>query len=355
MPMHTVYLGAERFARTTPRDLADGAAAFFDAAFPTPDAVARLGLDGPLSEKIHARVKACLEAGPVVQDLRLDFEDSYAGEDALVDANRSAELALELFGAGELPDGFGLRLPAMAESTAEHAFEILDHFARPLVDGLGRWPEGFVVALAKISSPREVHRLAAGLDQREVEWGLGPDTFQVELMAETPRSIYDSKGRLAVPTLLDAAPGRVVGVHFGVYDYTASLGVVGALQGPRHPACDVARSALQIGLAGSGVELSDGSSRRLPEIGDADLEDAATTVYADIRASLERGIYRGWDLSAPQIALRWLAVTAFFLEHVALANAETRALEDTSTRTALETLHHQGLESGVLTVEDLAS
>ncbi|MEO1368968.1 MAG: phosphoenolpyruvate kinase, partial [Acidobacteriota bacterium] len=278
-----------------------------------------------------------------------------AGDDAVEDAGRCAEIALELFRAGELPDGFGLRLPAMAEPTAEQAFKILDRFAEPLIKGIGSWPEGFVVALAKISSPREVHRLSAGLDHREVRWGLGPDTFPVELMAETPRSIYDSKGRLAVPTLLDSAPGRVVGVHFGVYDYTASLGVVGALQGPRHPACDVARSALQIGLAGTGVELSDGSSRLLPEIGDADLERSTQTVYADIRASLERGIYRGWDLSAPQVALRWLAVTAFFLEHVRLANAETRALEDTATRTALETLHHQGLDAGVLTVDDLAS
>ncbi|MEO1086134.1 MAG: ATP:cob(I)alamin adenosyltransferase, partial [Acidobacteriota bacterium] len=87
MPMHTVYLGAERFERTTPKDLARDAAAFFDAAFPTPDEIARIGgFDDALSRKIHARVRERLQAGGTVQDLRLDFEDAYDGDDAVEDA-----------------------------------------------------------------------------------------------------------------------------------------------------------------------------------------------------------------------------------------------------------------------------
>ena len=41
------------------------------------------------------------------------------------------------------------------------------------------------------------------------------------------------------------------GAHFGTYDYTASLTITAAHQTMTHPACDFARHALQVSLAGT--------------------------------------------------------------------------------------------------------
>jgi hypothetical protein len=61
-----------------------------------------------------------------------------------------------------------------------------------------------------------------------------------------------------------AARGRAIGAHFGVYDYTAALGITAAQQRVRHPACDLARGLMQLALSGTGVRLSDGATNVLP-------------------------------------------------------------------------------------------
>ena len=58
---------------------------------------------------------------------------------------------------------------------------------------------------------------------------------------------------MALPALVAAARGRCRGAHFGVYDYTASLNITAMHQVPSHPACDFARHAMQVVLAGTGV------------------------------------------------------------------------------------------------------
>jgi len=59
-------------------------------------------------------------------------------------------------------------------------------------------------------------------------------------------------------------PGRCIAAHFGAYDYTAALGITAAHQQTDHPACEFARSVMQVALAGSGVCLSDGAFNVLP-------------------------------------------------------------------------------------------
>jgi citrate lyase beta subunit len=67
----------------------------------------------------------------------------------------------------------------------------------------------------------------------------------MELMVETPQSIFDERGVVSLPSLVAAARGRVVAAHFGTYDYTASLGITAAHQHMRHPVCDFARGVMQ--------------------------------------------------------------------------------------------------------------
>ena len=72
-------------------------------------------------------------------------------------------------------------------------------------------------------------------------------------MVETPQSIFDERGAVALPGAgRRKARGRITAAHFGTYDYTASLGITAAHQHMRHPACDFARSVMQVALAGTG-------------------------------------------------------------------------------------------------------
>jgi len=77
--------------------------------------------------------------------------------------------------------------------------------------------------LPKITYPEQVTLLAGLLEQIESSAGLTPGVLKIELMIETPQSIFNAYGRVAPPNLVAAGRGRVVGVHFGRYDYTALL------------------------------------------------------------------------------------------------------------------------------------
>jgi citrate lyase beta subunit len=119
--------------------------------------------------------------------------------------------------------------------------------------------------------------------------------------------------------------GRIVAAHFGTYDYTASLGITAAHQHMRHPACDFARSVMQVALAGTDVWLSDGATNVLPVGKDpAVIRQAWRLHYDDIRHSLMNGFYQGWDLHPAQLVTRYAAVYAFFLESLDAASERLR-------------------------------
>ena len=379
MPVHTVYVGAHDFHADLPRLFAKEAGDFFAAIFPDAEAIAeRLGLETELARRVHRRVASRFsgdedgdaDLGRVVKDLRVDFEDGYligAETDANTredeDAERCAAAAVSALKNQSLPPGFGLRIRSKADSTRARSMATLEKFVVGVVRELGEWPEGFVVTLAKIDHASEVTRLADALDGLESRCGLERGTVPVELMAETPRSIIGADGRVVMADWLEAARGRCVGVHFGVYDYTASLGLAAHLQGPRHANCDLARGLLQVALAGTGVELSDGSSRLVPRLSmpPNELQASIDEVAAAVEHALERAIYRGWDMAPSHVVIRWLATTAFFLRALpsmrqrlaAFAEARSEDLEDAATLTAVRGFFRRGLDSGVFDEEDL--
>lgn len=356
-PVHTVYGGAHLFRAETARRLGDLALRALEMYGPDAATLATaVGIgDLDLAERVYARVVEKLEREPV-EDFRLDFEDGYGfrpdDEEDRTAEDSAREVARGLAG-GTLPPFVGIRLKPLTPASAPRAARTLERFLATLVEETGgQLPVHFVVTGPKIEDPSQVAALADLLDRLETELGLGSGTVPIELMIETPRSVFDSDGHTALPTLVAAARGRCVAAHFGVYDYTALLGVTARYQDLDHPACDFARHVMQVALAGTGIWLSDGATNILPapphraNVGSPltatqERENLATVHaawalhYRHVRHSLRHGWYQGWDLHPAQLPTRYAAVYAFFLESLAPASVRLRRFVEQAARATL--------------------
>jgi len=212
-----------------------------------------------------------------------------------------------------------------------------------------QFPAKFFVNLAKITVPGEVAALAKACSHLEKLLTLGPGTLRIELMIETTQSVINERGGANLLPLVDAARGRCVAAHLGVYDYTAARGITAAHQHMLHPACDFAREVMQVALAGTGVWLSDGGTNVLPvplhrtdgpsaltaqQIAEnrAAVHAAWKLHFEHVRHSLVNGFYQGWDLHPAQLPTRYAAVYSFFLESIEPASARLRALIEKGSR-----------------------
>jgi len=129
---------------------------------------------------------------------------------------------------------------------------------------------------------------------------------------ETPQTVLGSDGTVPVGRMIHAAGGRVSGLHFGTYDYTASLGILGAHQNLRHPVADFAKGLMMLAAAETGVRVSDGSDNKVPT-GDAQTVGLRWQVHAEgVTRALRQGIFQGWDLHPAQLPTRFAATFAFF-------------------------------------------
>ena len=334
--VHTVYGGAHLFSAETPKKLGEIAVKALDTY--APDAATfgeALGISGALAPKVLERVRDKLAREPV-EDFRIDFEDGYGHRpDAEEDGHAvsAAEEMARALGAGTLPPFCGIRIKPLSAELAPRSLRTLDLFLTTLRQGVGgRWPAGFVVTLPKIVHPDAVHALADVLDALERKLGLAHGAVPIELMIETPQSVFSADGTAAAPALVAAGRGRVGSAHFGTYDYTASLDVTAAHQHMAHAACDFAKHVLQVSLAGSGVRLSDGATNILPvaphraaeggpPLTRAQLEENRRVVHAawrlhasHVHHSLVGAYYQGWDLHPAQLPTRYATVYAFFLD-----------------------------------------
>jgi citrate lyase beta subunit len=213
---------------------------------------------------------------------------------------------------------------------------------------LGTPPPGFVITFPKVTSVDQVEVFSDILDLFGV-----PLRFEIQI--ETTQSIVDPTGRLAIPGFIAAGRGRVSGLHFGTYDYTAGCGLGAAHQHLAHGACDFARNVMQVSAAGTGVRLSDGSTNILP-VGDT-VHEGWRTHYGLVRRSLEHGFYQGWDLHPAQLVTRYAAVHAFYLEGVEADARRLKAyversggavLDEPATAQALSTSFLRALDCGAL-------
>lgn len=357
-PVHTVYGGAHLFGAATARRLGDIARRFMDEYAPDANALAEVvgWTDAEMADVVFDRIREKLKREPV-EDFRIDFEDGFGNRpDPEEDETASAAGAATAEGlaAGALPPFIGIRIKPFTADLVERGKRTLRLYLEALTrETGGRLPDNFVVTLPKVVTPEQVTELAAEFDRLESELPIGPGVLRMELMVETPQSLIGRDGRMALAGLVDAADGRCVGAHFGVYDYTASLQITAEHQTMRHPACDMARGLMQIALAGTDVRLSDGATNvlpvplhRAPEDGPPlsgamlaenrrSVHDAWKLHYDDVRHSLRNAFYQGWDLHPGQLVTRYAAVHSFFIEGLEAASERLRHFMESAAQASL--------------------
>lgn len=349
-PVHTVYGGAHLFSASTCERLGELALEFVERWLPNPsDLAAIAGMRSELAELVHPKMVDKLRSEPV-EDFRIDFEDGYGHRSDDEEDSHARSAAKEVakgMTAGLLSPFIGIRVKSMSAELHRRSLRTLDEFVTTLVAESGSLPEGFVVTLPKIQDVDQVVVFAEALT--ELAEGLGTSRIPMELMVETPQMVIEHDGSSGARRFVEAGNRMVRGAHFGTYDYTASMNITAAYQMMDHDACDYARHALQVSLAGTGVWLSDGATNVMPvpvhrgEVLSAEqVEQNRTTVhramrlhYDHVRHSLIHAYYQGWDLHPAQLATRYAAVFAFFLEGLDQAGARLSNFVESAAKATL--------------------
>jgi citrate lyase beta subunit len=335
-PLQTLYVSADRVRRSTVSEFGAEALRLLEAhAADAETFVDAFGTVADVAERTRERTLLRLERLPV-EDLRVDFEDGYGvrsdeeeDEHAAVTARTVAEARAD----GDAPVWFGLRVKSFDDEALEaRSRRTLELFLPPLVDAADGLPEGFVVTFPKVSDPAQVAAFAKTLSGLESSLGLADGSLRFEVQVETPRSVLGPDGSAAASRILEAGDGRITAMHLGVFDYTASLGLMPWEQRLDHPANDFARQVLQVALAGTGVWISDGSSNIVPANDETRAVRAAWRRHADqVRHSLSNGFYQGWDLHPAHLVSRYAAVYGWLLPDLDGAIERVRAWHDGST------------------------
>ncbi len=388
-PVHTVYGGAQIFKADTARKLgAAGLQVLLDNAPTFAEFAQALGLPGceklPRSAKqsdalgkklkkdpdavrrkneaawfaytVYNRVIEKLKREPI-EDFRIDFEDGYGYRADAEEDGHAASAAEEVargFIDGTLPPFIGIRIKPFTEELKYRAIRTLDIFITTLVEKAGgRLPENFVVTLPKVVHPAQVAALVDLFEILESKTALRPGALKLEIMVETPQSIFNERGEVALPFFVGAAEGRCVAAHFGVYDYTASNNITADFQSMVHPACDFARTAMKVSLAGTGIWLSDGATNVMPvgphRVGKNGkpltsrqrkenrevVHRAWKLGFDQINHSLYNAFYQGWDLHPAQLPIRYAAVYAFFLQGLDTASHRLRTFVEKAAQATL--------------------
>jgi citrate lyase beta subunit len=386
-PVHTVYGGAQLFKAGTAARLGALALASLDEYAPDFATFARaLGLPGAaelptdraataalaetlageqpggahaqpqawLAWLVYERVRDKLQREPV-EDPRVDFEDGY-GHRADAEEDRHAVAVAEQLAQGlaqgSLPAFVGLRIKSFSPESFRRSARTLDLVMTSLAARAGRLPDPFIVTLPKITVPEHVAALADLLDAIEAACGIAPGTARIDAMIEAPQMIAGEHGGNSIGKLIQAGRGRVLSAALGVFDYTASSGIAAHEQSYTHPAAEFARLAMQAALAGTGVHMSDSVTTIMPigphravagaplspeqrEANHAAVHGAWRLHHDNIRHSLRRGIYQGWDLHPAQLPVRYAAVYAFFLESLPEATQRLRAFIERAAQATL--------------------
>ncbi len=364
-PVHTVYVPADRYTKDLPQQWGHQASALVHEHGGIDRLCAELGLPDDLAGQVAPKVSAKLDREPI-EDLRLDFEDGYGTrpdgvEDA--DAVRVAGDLAEAIAAGAAPAFVGLRFKCLEEPTRRRGLRTLDLFLSTLLEA-GPLPDGLRLTLPKVSTASQVEAMVEICDAYETAAGLSPGRLGFEIQVETPPLILSAGGRAEIAVALHAGAGRVTSLHYGTYDYSASLGVSAAYQSMAHPAADYAKAVMQAAVAGTGVELSDGSTNVLPT-GSADqVRDAWRLHHSLVRRSLERAYYQGWDMHFGHLPTRFVANFAFYREGFAsaaerlsayLTKSGSGVLDEPATARALARYLYRGYSCGALDSAELTA
>ncbi|MFS2279508.1 aldolase [Microbacterium sp. OR21] len=361
-PVHTLYVPADRFDPALPARFGADAIAAVEAAGGMAALAESVGL-GHLAGELAPLVDAKLRREPI-EDLRLDFEDGYGTrgddeEDAA--AILAAERVAEAVAAGTATPFIGIRFKCFEAPTRHRGIRTLDRFVTTLA-AAGPLPDGLILTLPKVTTVAQVEAMVALCERFEDRLGLAAGRLRFEVQMETPQLIVAADGSIPIATLLHRSEGRVSALHYGTYDYSASLQIAAAYQSMEHPAADYAKQVMQVAVAETGVRLSDGSTNVIP-LGER-AQDAWKLHARLVRRSLERGYYQGWDLHANQLPTRYLATYAFYREGFEAAarrldnylhGSDATIMDEPATARALARFVVRGLECGALTEDEVRS
>ncbi|MDR6507875.1 DUF6986 family protein [Arthrobacter oryzae] len=360
-PVHTVYIPADRFAPSFSAEWGAQALTTAEAHGGLARLGHLLGQDADLAEAVAARVQAKLETEPV-EDLRLDFEDGFGdrgddAEDAAAAAAASAVAAA--VAAGTAPPFIGIRFKCFEAATRARGLRTLDLFVSGLATA-GELPQGLILTLPKVTTVAQVKAMDFAVSRLEEAHSLPAGRLRFEVQVETPQLILGPDGTSPVAQLPHAVPGRISGLHYGTYDYSASLQISAEYQSMEHPVADFAKEVMQLAVAGTGIRLSDGSTNIIP-VGD-NVENAWQLHGRLVRRSLERGYYQGWDLHPAQLPSRFAATYAFYRQGLPAAAARLRnyverteggVMDEPATARALAAFVLRGVQCGAVGAEDV--
>ncbi|MEU0687905.1 DUF6986 family protein [Streptomyces uncialis] len=358
-PVHTVYVPGDVFDAGTVRRWGERARELLDEHAPDASALAAvLGLPEELAEPVHTRVLAKLEREPV-EDLRIDFEDGYGTRSDTEEdeaAARAARLVARAYADGTAAPYMGVRTKCLEAPVRERAIRTLDIFLTGLMDA-GGLPAGLVLTLPKVTYPEQVTAMVRLLDGFERTRGPLPARIGFEIQVETSQAVLAADGTATVARMIQAGEGRVTGLHYGTFDYSACLGVAAAYQSSDHPAADHAKAVMQVAAAGTGVRVSDGSTNVLPVGPTPRVHEAWRLHHRLTRRALARAYHQGWDMHPGHLPTRYAAVFAFYREGFARAAERLRAyvertggdvLDEPATARALSGFLVRGTDCGAL-------
>ena len=381
--IHSFYGGAQLFTAETPAKLGKIALRYFDEYAASPADLARIhqwSFSPHIVERVHERVRIKL-ATDAIEEYRIDFEDGFgARSDSAEDAEavRTATEVATVVASGARVPGLGIRIKALDQDTGERALKTLALFLNTLAAKGEVPPAGFVVVLPKIFRATQVEIAVEALSDLESTNGF--DRIGIELLAEDPRIFTGDPNEWGLAPFLRAGDDRVTSVHFGAYDYLSFHGVTARHQTLDHRSADLARGLAQLGLAGTGVELSDGATNTLPipphrnprsEEETAENERAMISAWREhsrnIERSLQAGIFRGWDLHPGQLPARHATVQAFFrdvaeeaaprlrrfLDNAGNVTTTSGTFDDAATVSGLIQLFVRATTSGALAVAEV--
>ena len=355
-PVHTVYVPADRYDARLPTTWGTAATTAIDS---NAGAFSSVVGDPEIEEAVRRKL-----ASEPVEDLRIDFEDGYGvrpddEEDAAVDG--AAQQLLASFEHGTAPPFTGIRFKSFEAPTRRRGLRTLARFLERVCED-GSLPAGFVVTLPKVTSVEQVEAMVVAAERLESALGL-VTPLRFEIQVETPQAILGPDGTSLVPRMIHAAAGRCTGLHYGTYDYSASLGIAAEHQAMDHPAADHAKAVMQVAAAETGVRLSDGSTNVIPVGGSGSVAAAWSLHHRLVGRSLARGYYQGWDLHPAQLPTRYAAVFAFYRNGFDVAAGRLAAyvtqrdsafMDEPATARALADFVLRGLDCGALD-EDVAT
>lgn len=371
-PVHTVYVAAHLLTADTVAEWGRAALAAVDGVGGLERLAGHLGeelgldADADLDPAVLARLVEAKLASEPIEDLRVDFEDglgavSDAEEDAAVASSLAAIAAMRERGA--LPPHVGLRFKCFENDTRARGIRTLGLFIAGLAEQEGGLPEGLEITLPKVTTVEQVEAMVYLCEQLEERLGLPAGRLRFEVQVETPQVVIDAEGRVPLARLIHAGGGRVSSLHYGTYDYSASLGVAGGYQSMEHPVADFAKSFIQVAAAGTGVRYSDGSTNIVPAGDSLQRLDAWALHARLVRRSLERAIYQGWDLHAHQLPTRYLASFAFFRTGLSstitrldnyLGGKDSAVMDEPATARALAAFLVRGVNCGAVPEQELS-